>query len=347
MMVSETGRAMVADEVGVPLRLEHRAINETLGAGDVLVRIQACGVCGSDLFLLAGGFGADRLPVVPGHEASGTVEAMGDEVTGFERGDQVALYYIENDPQSSYVLDGRPNIGPSVRRMGVDVDGAFADFIVRPAETLIKPRQPVDPVSLAVLTDAVATPYHALTRVAAVQPGERVLILGVGGIGSNAVQLAKHLGAEVTAVSRSAEKLDLACDLGADHLVRARSGSDAVRAAVARVNGDGPDVVLQCVGSSEQDELAIALARPGGRVVLVGASTDPFSVRSVDLIWKELAVFGSRGFVPEDIDRVIELHLNGLVRTDHLIGASRPLEEADAALDDLRAGRVLRSVLVM
>jgi len=131
------------------------------GPGEVLVRIEACGVCGSDVFLLDGGFGSDRLPVVPGHEACGRVEELGDDVTGLVVGDQVALYYISNDPASTYVRSGRPNLGPGVRRMGVDLDGAFADYVVRPASTLIRPPAPVEPASLAVLTDAVAQEARA------------------------------------------------------------------------------------------------------------------------------------------------------------------------------------------
>ena len=91
------------------------------------MRIQACGVCGSDLFLQNGGFGADKLPVVPGHEAAGVVDSVGPDVTAVTAGDQVALYYIENAAGAQ-----RPNLGPAVRRMGVDVDGAFAEYVVRP-----------------------------------------------------------------------------------------------------------------------------------------------------------------------------------------------------------------------
>lgn len=340
-----TGRAVVADGVDAPLRIEEREVPHP-GPGEVLVRVQACGVCGSDLFLLEGGFGTDRFPVVPGHEAAGVVAELGAGVDTVRVGDQVALYYIENDPTSRWVRTGRPNLGPAVRRMGVDCDGAFADYVVRPADTLIRPSAPLDPAQLAVLTDAVATPYHALHGVARVQPGERVVVIGIGGIGSNAVQIARHLGADVIAVARSPTKLDLAADLGASELVRADDDA-TVLAAVQRLTGDGADVVLQCVGSAAQDQLAVQLAGPGGRVVFVGAALAPFEVRAVDLIWRELSLLGSRGFTPDDIATVVDLSLAGVLRTDHLIGAPRPLEEASAALDDLRAGRVLRSVLVM
>jgi D-arabinose 1-dehydrogenase-like Zn-dependent alcohol dehydrogenase len=342
MSAPTTGRAVVARSVGGPLELEERPV-PTPGPGEALVRIEACGVCGSDLFLLKGGFGPDKFPVVPGHEACGVIAAVGEGVTTHAVGDQVAIYYIENDPSSPYVRAGRPNLGPGVRRMGVDCDGAFADYVVRPVETLIRPSAPVDPVSLAVLTDAVATPYHALTAVAGVQPGEHLVVIGIGGLGSNAVQIGRHLGAEVTAVARSRAKLELAEDLGAHHLVAAAAD---VAGEVRRITGDGAQVVLQCVGSAAQDQLAIDLAGPGGRVVFVGAALESFSIRAVDLIWRELSLLGSRGFTPDEIAAVVDLHLAGVLRTDHMLGTTRPLEEAEAALDDLRAGRVLRSVLV-
>ncbi len=337
-------RAVLMPGVGRPVELIERPAPEP-GPGEALVRVQACGVCGSDLFLQKGGFGVDKLPRVPGHEAAGVVEALGPDTDGPAPGTGVALYYIDADPDGPWARAGRENLDPGLTRMGVDVDGAFAEYVVRPVHTLVVPRAPVDPVVLAVLTDAVGTPYHALAGVARVQPGETVLVIGIGGVGSNAVQLARRLGARVAALTRSEAKLALARDLGAEVTVAARGdGTDAAR--VAEALGAPPDVVLQCVGSPRQDELAIACAGPGGRVVLVGASTDPFAVRSVDLIWRELAVLGSRGFTRADVTEVVDLYLAGDVVVDHLTTAVRPLAEADAALEDLRAGRGLRSVLV-
>src|SRR5437763_12301959 len=184
-------RVALLPAVGAPLELVERD-DPLPGPGEARVRIEACGVCGSDLFLQKGGFGADKLPVVPGHEAAGVVDLVGDGVTEVSPGEQVAIYYIENAADAP-----RPNLGPAVRRMGVDVDGAFAEYVVRPVSTLIRPARHVEPATLAVLTDAVGTPYHALVQIARVQPGETVAVLGIGGIGSNAVQVAKTLGARV------------------------------------------------------------------------------------------------------------------------------------------------------
>jgi propanol-preferring alcohol dehydrogenase len=350
-----TMRAVDIAAVGAPLRLVERPIPEP-GPGEVRVRVEACGVCGSDVFLQKGGFGdAVPFPVIPGHEAAGIVDALGPDVdrvgvggdgdgAAIAAGDQVALYYISTPPDDPWAARGRPNISPLVRRMGVDVDGAFAEYVLRPITSLVRPRAHVPPPVLAVLTDAVATPLHGLKRVAHLAAGETLVVLGVGGLGSNAVQLGKAMGARVIAVTRSEAKLRLARDLGADETVPADEG-DPVAAVKALTGGYGPDVVIQCVGSAAVDEQAIAMGGPGGRVVLIGSSLDHFRARAVDIFWRELSVLGSRGFIPDDIRDAIDLYLDGRLVIDHLVETVRPLDEADAALEDLKAGRGFRSVL--
>jgi propanol-preferring alcohol dehydrogenase len=337
-------RVIELPAVGAPLRAATRPV-PTPGPGEVRVRVEASGLCGSDLFLQNGGFG-DRvtMPVIPGHEAAGVVDALGEGVDGLAVGDQVALYYITTPPDDPWAARGRPNISPHVRRMGVDLDGAFAEYVIRPSEALIRPPAPVPPPVLAVLTDAVATPLHGLKRIAQLRPGETLVVLGVGGLGSNAVQLGKAMGATVIAVTRSEAKLRLAIELGADATVAADEG-DPVAAVRALTGGYGPDVVIQCAGSAAVDEQAIAMGGPGGRVVLIGSSLEAFKARAVDIFWRELAILGSRGFVPDDIRDAIDLYLDGTLSVDHLVGSVRPLEAANDALDDLKAGRVFRSVL--
>ena len=336
-----TMRAMQLAGFGEPLQAITRPV-PVPGPGEVRIRIEACGVCGSDLFLQAGGFGRP-LPIIPGHEAAGRVDLLGPGVVGFTPGQQVALAYIHNLGGTPAARDGRVNLGVGVQRMGVDVDGAFAEYVVRPVTSLVPVPRELDPAVLAVLTDAVGTPYHALARVARVQPGEVVLVLGIGGIGSNAVQVARHLGASVIAATRNPDKLALAGRLGATTLIR--SGPDLDAQVLAATDGHGPDVVVQCADSAAMDRFALDIVRPGGRVVYVGVSVEPFAVKSSDLIWKEATLLGSRGFTGEDIASVVDLYLAGEIVTDHLVQTRRPLEEANEALDDLRAGRVLRSVL--
>lgn len=338
-------KAAVLRGYGEPLELIER---EPLvpGPGQVVVETKACGVCGSDVFLRKGGFDS-VLPIVPGHEASGVVARIGPDVEGLRVGDPVAAYYIEHCGQCSLCAQGRVNMCLSVRRMGVEFDGAFADEVLIPARNAIPVEPEDDLAAVAVLTDAVATPYHALVRVAGVEPGMTVVVLGVGGIGSNAVQLASHFGCDVVAVSRSQGKLGLAEKLGARAVVSAADGEGKMLDGIRQACGPaGPQVVVQTVGSAEVDSQALEAVGTGGRVLLIGASMEPFSIRAVDLIWKEASVHGSRGFVPDDIREVLALYRDGAVRVDHLLGRQRPLAEANQALDDLEAGKVLRSVLI-
>lgn len=335
-----SGRALVMRPGASTLEVVDRPVTPP-GDSEALVRIDACGVCGSDVFLQDGGFG-DKLPVVPGHEAAGTVVAVGPGVDGSWVGRQVALYYIQS-PASRWSEAGRENLGPGILRMGVDVDGAFAEYVTRPIDTLVAIEPPLDPAVVAVATDALATPYHALTRVARLQAGETLAVIGLGGIGSNAVQIGKHLGAHVVAVGRGEAKIAQARQLGADVTVHSAAGAADI---VAEAGGQ-IDVVLQCVGENvAMDRLAIDIAGHAARVVFVGVAQEPFAVSATELIWRELALLGSRGFTRADISEVIDLVRSGALTTHHLTRHQRPLLEADAALDDLRNGRVLRTVLI-
>ena len=301
-------------------------------------------MCGSDVFLQDGGFVGSPVPIVPGHEAAGVVDAIGSGVTDLEEGQVVALYYLSTPPGDAWTLAGDPNRSPSVARMGVDVDGAFAEYVIRPRECVIVPAGPLPVAELALLTDAVATPLHGLRRVAKVEAGETVAVIGIGGIGSNAVQLAKAFGATVIAISRSEERLRLARKLGADHTVVSRDDTAMRRSRADRGARRRRRAPVRRLRPAYQ--LAVDIAGPGGRVVFIGSSADAVQVQPMRLIWAELALLGSRGFVPADIEEAIALRLDGRISLDHLGGSSRPLEEAQEALDDLRAGRVLRTVLL-
>jgi 2-desacetyl-2-hydroxyethyl bacteriochlorophyllide A dehydrogenase len=337
-----SGRAVVMTQ-GTAVTIVERKVAAP-GPGQALVRIDACGVCGSDVFLHDGGFGNDKLPVVPGHEAAGEVIAVGSDSDAGWVGTQVALYYIDAPADSVWVSSGHGNVGPGIQRMGVDVDGAFADYIVRPVRTLIAVDPRMNAVDVAVATDALATPFHALTTVGALQDGETMAVIGLGGIGSNAVQIGKYLGARVVAIGRGEAKIAQAVALGADVTIASAAGS----AAIIEAAGGQIDVVLQAVGeNADMDRLAIDIAGYRARVVFVAASQDAFPLRATELIWRELSLRGSRGFTPDDIRKVLDLIRAGTLTTEHLTRNCRPLSEAGEALADLRAGRTMRTVLTM
>jgi propanol-preferring alcohol dehydrogenase len=271
------------------------------------------------------------------------VEAVGSAEDAALVGQQVALYYIDAPQDSRWAREGAINIGPDVTRMGVDVDGAFARYVTRPVSTLLPVTPEMDPAVVAVATDALATPFHALTAVARLQPGEQLLVIGPGGIGSNAVQIGALLGADVAVAGRSEAKLALARSLGASIAVSSDIGVDALLAMVGR----NIDVVLECSGVDAMARFAVECAGYRARVVMVSASREPFPVSTSELIWREMSVQGSRGFTPRDIEAVLEHVRHGRLTTDHLTADQRPWRQANEALDDLREGRSTRTVLVM
>lgn len=334
-----SGLAWRLNGKGEQLVLEEHQVREP-GPGEALIKVEACGLCGSDRLLQAGGFGGDLFPVVPGHEAAGTVIAVGDGDPSDDDliGERVALYYIDPDKEF-YARSGKENLGKNLTRMGVDVDGALSQYLTRPIHSLVRGRGLSAP-ELAVLSDAVATPYHALELV---KPGPEhtVAVIGTGGIGSNAVQLSALRGARTIAIGRSATKLSVAKDLGAAATIKSAEGADAIIA----LAGGHIDFVLQCVGSPEMDRLALDIAGIDGTVVFVGASDREFSANSLEFIGRELTVVGSRGFTRQDIADVIDLRVDGRITLEHLLTDIRGFGAAGEAFEHIGFAGVLRTVI--
>jgi 2-desacetyl-2-hydroxyethyl bacteriochlorophyllide A dehydrogenase len=309
--------------------------------GEAVVRVAACGICGSDRFLQKGGFNS-TLPVVPGHEAAGTVAAIGFGVTGLSIGQKVALYYIAHCGTCPYCMAGRENICVEARRMGVDFDGALAEYVRVPAANCIALPESIDLAAAAVITDAVGTPTHAL-RQAKVGSGDTVLVMGTGGIGSNAIQIARLLGATVIASARSEASLQNARDIGAHYALPA---DDTLLDAVKSLTGGlGVDAIIQCAPGEAAFALALPCLGRGGRVAIVGTSHQPIAVEFNHLLWREQEIIGSRGFTRADILQGLEWYAKGQIRVDHLTARQRPLSEINQAIADLDDPRVVRTVI--
>ncbi len=308
---------------------------------EVLVRVEACGVCGSDHFLQCGGFGS-TLPIIPGHEASGVVVDMGKDARHFRVGDRVAIYYIVSCGTCKFCQRGQTNLCKNLKRMGVDFNGALAEFVCVPEANLIPIPDSLTFQEAAVLTDAVATPYHAL-KIAGASPGRTIAVIGVGGIGSNAIQLAKGMGAVTIAVSRSEAKLKLARSLGADHALC--SAESLAKDIQDLTDGYGADIVLQCSPTEEMDETGFRCLSGRGTMVTIAANQKPFRLRSVDFIWGEKTVVGSRGFTRQDIVECMHLYEQRRIDVGHLLRHRLPLAGINRAMDDLSDPNVIRTVI--
>lgn len=274
--------------------------------GQVLVRVLACGVCASDLHVVAGHTPAGELPQVLGHEAAGDVAALGEGVTGWQVGDRVAVLPAWNCFECAYCLGGRENLCRSLRVMGVDVDGAQAGYVLADERVLVPVPRSVPVEQAAILVDAVATPYHAMKR-AGVTEGVSVAITGLGGLGMHAVQLCRLAGAaRIVGIDVDPVSLERARQWGVDDVVDASDGATARR--VRELTDGGVDRSLEFVGANETIDQAIKMLAPGGRAVIVGLTPEPLqTLPSSLLVSRELEVVGSFGSTLADVHELVDL----------------------------------------
>lgn len=302
------------------------------GPDDLLVRVEACGVCGTDRHLFHGEFPC-KPPVTPGHEFSGIVEAIGSSVSGFSVGDRVT-----GDPniacgRCSHCHAGRVNLCRNLSAIGIHRDGGFADYVVVPQKQAFLLPAGLDPKHGA-FCEPLACCLHGVD-LAEVRPGASVVVLGGGVIGLLTVQLARLAGATTVILStRQASRRALAEELGATATIDPASLDviDAISGPAGLVPG-GVDVVFECAGVRDTVEQSMRLARPGGTVVIVGvmpqgmkAAFEPF-----DLLFRELRVLGS--FLnPFTHRRAAELIAKGALEIDKLISRQVTLDEAAAVI---------------
>ncbi|MEI8717799.1 zinc-dependent alcohol dehydrogenase family protein [Mesorhizobium sp. ISC11] len=303
-----------------------------IGADELLVRIEACGVCGTDRHLFHGEFPCTP-PVTPGHEFSGIVEAIGKSVSGFAIGDRVT-----GDPniacgRCAHCHAGQVNLCSNLCAIGIHRDGGFADYLALPQKQAF-----VLPAGLNPLHGAFCEPLGCCLHgvdLAGIKPGSSVVVLGGGVIGLLTVQLARLAGATTIILStRQASRRALAEDLGATATIdpTATNVIDAIAGPAGLAPG-GVDVVFECAGVRETVEQSMRLARAGGTVVIIGvtpqgmkAEFEPF-----DLLFRELKVLGS--FLnPYTHRRAAELIASGAVEIDRLISRQVSLEEAPAVI---------------
>lgn len=315
------------------------------GPREVLVAVEACGVCGSDLTIIHGGL-KTTLPRTLGHEIAGTVTELGAGCKSTTIGMRVVVYIASGCGHCKQCKAGEEFCCVrGAQRIGVTQDGGFAEYVLVPEANIIPLPDSLTFEAGAVLTDAVATCLHALEDVGKLVPGEVVAIFGIGGLATSAIQIAKMHGCRVLAVSRSAAKLELALSLGADEAIVGGETAEVVRAIHAKTDGLGADVALQLVANPEVDMQAIASLATFGRAIFVGYTSAPFAVDSLSLILKQLTITGSRGMTRDNIRRAIHLVQTGAICLDPLLQARRPLSEINQVIEEFRAGKILRAII--
>jgi len=328
-------------------------------AGEVRVRIQAAGLCHSDLGVLEGVI-PYPVPVVLGHEGAGVVDAVGPGVTHPKVGDSVVLSTIRNCGRCEACNRGRPThclesfgrVFQPFRHRGEPVynfaaTSVFCEYTVVDAVQAVVISDALPPAAAALVGCAVLTGVGAVLNRARVQPGERVAVIGVGGIGLNAIQGARLAGAQrIVAIDTNPAKEEVARRFGATHFLSERG--DALREALFEVSPLGVDHVFECVGAPGLVKAATTLLDRGGNVVVLGVPPPGTEASfEVSAMYHDKGVLMCRygGSRPQhDVVRYTELYREGRLLLDELVTRTYPLEDFERAIADLNAGVLARGV---
>jgi propanol-preferring alcohol dehydrogenase len=336
-------QAMVLPEWGGEFVAETRPV-PTPGPGEVLVRVVACGA-GLTLQNVRAGLLGGEAPRIMGHELGGVVAELGAGVGGWHVGDRVTATFNLICGRCRWCASGRePLCEHHAGYIGAAVDGAFAEYAVVPAHNLVAVPSGVDLRLAGVISDAVATPYHAARERARVIPGQRVAVLGAGGgVGVHMVGMARAFGGDVTAVERDPAKAERLEELGLGRVVRVADGQTA-EALLDSVGGEF-DVVFDCFSSAATFQLGLNSLGRGGTLVIIGARTDVLGgIGSIDMINKEKAIVASRNVTRAEIRETLELVAEGRVPVH--VGASYPLERLSEAFEAIAANAVFGRIVI-
>lgn len=350
MTIPATMRAVRLVRPGQPVEAQDIPV-PTPGPHDVLVRVRAAGICHSDVHYRAGRSRVDPLPLTLGHEVAGDIVAVGSEVRSRTVGDRVCLHYLVICGACTHCLAGREQFCPTGLMLGHFTDGGWAEYLVVPERNAVRLPDAVSYEHGAVMMCSSSTSLHAL-RKGRMAAGDAVLVIGVGGLGMSAIQLARELGASVVvAADRDAEKLALAARFGAVPVnttgLSPDAGADAVRAAT---NGRGVDVALELVGHADTVQLALKSVAPLGRAVVVGLNDRSVPIDTYrDLIGREGELIGSNDHLLGELEELTAMAARGALVLDEVVTNRVPLEASaiNAVLDALEQHRApVRSVVV-
>lgn len=322
-------------EIGEPLQEQEVAL-PAMNDGEVLVRVEAAGICHSDAHYRAGKSPVGPLPQTLGHEVAGVVENVGAEAVKVKVGDRVCLHYLLTCGKCDYCRQGREQFCEQGAMIGKHCDGGYAEYIAVPARNAVILPEEVSFEEGAVLMCSSSTSFHAL-RKAQLQAGETVAVFGAGGLGMSAIQLAHTMGAlHVYAVDISQNKLALAEKYGAIAVDASRD--DPVATIQDLTGGKGVDVALEVIGLPQTMQQAVQSLAVFGRAALAGIAERPFEVHAyTQLLGKEAQIIGCSDHLLQELPLLVEFLRQGRLSLSHVITETIPLDAAkiNRTLDDL------------
>ena len=309
----------------------------SFGKDEVLIRVKACGICGSDVHGYDGSSGRRIPPLIMGHEAAGLIEECGSEVSGFSKGDRVTFDSTVYCGKCSYCKKGQVNLCDNRMVLGVSCadyrrHGAFAEFVTVPSHIIYK-LPDTFPFEHAAMIEAVSVAVHAVGRIS-FDSGDKSLVVGAGMIGLLLIQAIRSAGcSEIIAVDMDNDRLNLAKKLGATQVINSQE-VDALSFILNETEGQGVDKSFEVVGATPTVQLSIHAVRKGGSVVMVGNLAPEVELPLQSVVTREISLFGTCASAGE-YPKCIELMADGSIQVDPLISAKVALEEGPEWFDRL------------
>jgi alcohol dehydrogenase, propanol-preferring len=335
-------KAAILHDFNMPLSIEE-VMRPHIEANEVLIRVEACGVCHSDLHVAKGDWkqfaGIVKKPLILGHEIAGQVVEKGSAVNDLQIGDRVGVPWLHwSCGECEFCREGNENLCKRQKITGVTVDGGYAEFVKAPATHALKIPVGLSALEAAPLFCAGLTVYRAL-KGSGIVSGQRLAVFGIGGLGHLAVQFGRALGAEVIAVDISEEKLELAKCLGAIDMVNA-TASDGIKR--LRRSG-GIHAALVTSAAKAAYDMAFSCLRPGGTLLVVGLPAENICFPAILMAGGEIRVRATAVGTRQDLREVLAIAADGGVRCQT---HARPLAHANEALDQLRKGQVTGRIVL-
>jgi len=305
--------------------------------GQVVVEVQAAGICGSDVHGFTGKSGRRTPGIVMGHEFAGTISDLGAEIEGYQVGDEVVVMPLFSVAEGA---DPYPiNLSPHRRLTGMNEHGAYAQRVaVRASQLFRKPKELS--WQRAALCEPLAVTLHA-ARITPINPMDKVAVIGAGPIGLLAMLSARLKGAGTIIVTdRSAHRLELAEELGADAVINVgpEDTPDDTAAAIRAMSGGGVDVAFEAVGISPTVQQSVDATRNGGNITWIGNNARMIEVDMQSIVTREMSVRGSYGFDKADFAAALEVLASGRLNVDPLVEKNAPLEDGPELFRSLAAG---------
>lgn len=347
-MLTNTMKAARFHRAREMLRVEEVPVPQC-GSGEVLIKVKATGICGSDLHILEGITPTGFIPITLGHEFAGVVVEVGSQVVDWKPGDRVCVHSLISCDSCYNCRRGRESVCINRKALGIHLDGGLAEYVRVPARNLIRLPDSIPFDQGAIISDAVATPYHAMVKRGGLSLGDSVAIFGVGGLGYHAILIALAAGAtKIIAVDVLEESLERALAAGATDAINASKASPPEQIRML-TKGQGVDIAVECIGLKKTIADAASAVRPGGKVIAVGLGPESIQVQPPTVfVRSEIELVGSYWAERGEIEKLVDLVASGRLDLGNSITERITLEDVNIGLEHLekKVGNPIRIVVV-